>query len=688
MNQNIWLGYCLAIPNDVRIGQIQIVASLINQNGNFVVDQLASTLQIGPTGKAFWHRSPAHSFDLTGSLVKFSTLNADVHGDNTTNWDWFKVKFRDNQRDKWDVDRYGFRIIDGYPNKTNWQDDNPWVTDLPEGETVFLRPRPSNLLTRPSNVLIGPWKVGRLIDTDRHELVPYRRDRVVSEYQISELNHSDIIKVEIQSGTVEFLLFEPDPATGKPIDLLSTKRLSEWFVEQLVTIAGNNIVAEFDNKMPGWKSSIKDQIANNFSVDFCRTRWNRIENSLNRLEFQDDAVNKLLNNHAFNDIFVNLVKDQVNSKVKDQAKEIEGKATVEVKATLDKLGEVKAEIKKHNKELKEVSENIQKIKESANDREQAISKMQTHLNDSRERLINDLMIYQSLLPIGFLNQKTIDSQTPPSSIDGKSIPSNEVVGNPIDDETSFIDERLHPSLALWHPGYERIMSVLLHAAVSGSKAVIIPSPAWAKAYSDALGDHARLTVVNVEPTWLGFGDLWKGGFGACWERALSDPSTIEIVLLRDFNHALPQCYARPLLDMIAGYCESLPKPASFGCWPKSLRLFACPAPAEAAIPLTNEVIGHFAAIQRELPVPKSPVLPVKKDGFIKAETWVSWIGSTNTAQPDQIDMTDFGPLACSVSEDVARIAKILEKQITINSPDAKEFAIELRVTNPREYILS
>ena len=227
------------------------------------------------------------------------------------------------------------------------------------------------------------------------------------------------------------------------------------------------------------------------------------------------------------------------------------------------------------------------------------------------------------------------------------------------------------------------MALLLHAAACGSKAVIVPTAAWARAYADALGAPACFSIVTVQPTWLGFDDLWRGGLARSWERAGLDPSAIEIVLLRDFNRALPQCYARPVLDVIAGFADALPDPGCGG-WPDNLRLFACPSPPEEAFPLTVEVTRHFAAIQRSTPGAADQRAGQLMHGHAPAATWLSWCGPSAPTAPDDEMAREFGPLAGSAAADISAISRILQAN-GMNQREANRTAIDVRVADPAEY---
>src|SRR5262249_7710587 len=131
-----------------------------------------------------------------------------------------------------------------------------------------------------------------------------------------------------------------------------------------------------------------------------------------------------------------------------------------------------------------------------------------------------------------------------------ALPSLQPVGSPITSETLFLEKYLGPALARWAPFARSRVVPFLHAAVLACRWTMIPDPGWARAYFEALGGTARLTILTVEATWLRFADAWPGELEAAWQCAVSEPTVVHLICLRDLNRALPQCWARPLLDIL------------------------------------------------------------------------------------------------------------------------------------------
>lgn len=681
-----FLGYCESCPDGTRPGRVLILASLRrNTHGQYVVGRRVDDLrdETGPSGYAFWPQFPAPLQNLTGALVRFRPYRGVDHGDLSTTRDWLKINKSPNG--DWDIHRIGHRIIEQDPD-LQWRHEPRWVKNVPEGEQIFVH-------QRTSSSVVGLWRVGQEIQdiSGARTLIPHSKPNLVFEFAVKDLAPDCIYSERLAPGLLlEALLYTPDEAQGQPVDLATPKQLAKWLVDRLVATAPQ-VVSEFDREAPGWRTRIKEEIEGYSDLDrrICRSRWQQIEAVLNDLVLEAEDANKLMQLPAFLARVDELVAAQVTATIGRRANEIEAKALETASGLIQSYDEetekAKREFELARCQLEAVERDIQARIEVAEARELAVQKLQSHLQESRERLLKDLALYQSLLP-GIAAPPTSPLTCPTGVTEAAKQPRAAIkpAGPPITDKAAFIDSRLWPNLDRWQPGVPRTLSVITHAALCGSRAAIIPSPAWARAYADALGAFARLTVVNVEPTWLGFEDLWRGGLGLCWERASQDESMIELVLLRDFNRALPQCYARPLLDMIAGYCDTLPAPAN-GCWPKTLRMLACPAPRDEALPLTAEVVRHFAAVQR-VPAATGSERPKPLTlGHVTTETWCMWASAASAAELDQDLVNELGPLACAAATDAATIREIL---MALGMPEraATRTSKDMRISDPMDYL--
>jgi hypothetical protein len=671
------LGYCTHCPDGTRPGRIAVLSSLRkNVRGEYIVDRPASELtdEIGPSGNVFWPQVPAS--DLHGCLVRFLTQESpEYYGDPTTTKDWLRVL---RGASGWEVQRIGFRIVD-QGTDVQWSQESRWVKGVSEGEKIFIR-------QRDTSSLVGPWRVGKeLQDVPRaRELLPHPSANKVFTYAVKDLEAGSIFDGPLPAyiPRLELLLYPPDEAKGQPVELATPKQLAKWLVERMVAAAPRT-VAEFDKEAPGWRTKVRDEIEGFSDAErrVFRSRWQRLELLLGDLVFEADSADKLLQHPKFLARVEDLVKSQVAAKVATRADEIETEARQKAKSTVEQLARETAEADKQCRDAKarreEVERDLQAKLDALGERERAVNALVSHLAEARERMLRDLAVYQGLLPGVSAPNPVVPEQ--PKAVE-RATPSTPA----ITDAAAYIDTRLWPNLDRWHRGVPRGMAVALHATVCGARAVIVPDPAWAKAYADSLGETAKFSVVHVQPTWLGFEDLWNGGLSRSWTRAAGDASRIEFVLLRDFNRALPQCYARPLLDLIAGYIDSLPHPGD-GNWPSNLRLFACLSPADEALPLTAEVVRHFAAVQRTPAASGNERARPAVPGHVPADRWLSWGRTSTAAEPDGELSKDFGPLAHSAATEVATITQAL-RSLAMNEREAKRTARDIRVAEPAEYL--
>ncbi|MGE3541468.1 MAG: hypothetical protein AB7N91_29050 [Candidatus Tectimicrobiota bacterium] len=261
----------------------------------------------------------------------------------------------------------------------------------------------------------------------------------------------------------------------------------------------------------------------------------------------------------------------------------------------------------------------------------------------------------------------------------------------------FLRHRLLPTLETWLPEITPRWAALFHHAVWGCRWVLVPNPAWAVAYQEAIGETAQLHIVQVEPTWLCFADAWRV-VAPAWQAAQQQPDCLHLLLFEDVNRALPECWARPWLDMVAGFRKVLPvegQPA----WPVNLRILACLASDQAALPLSKTVIQHWAAVSLRPVGQRTSEAAQLQVGHVPWAAWQSWGTGAETATVTgrtvvsgdrhdvSMDWSQFGYLAHSVARDRCR----LEASLRSVDPDidtALQTVKNVRSTWPQEYLFA
>ena len=207
------------------------------------------------------------------------------------------------------------------------------------------------------------------------------------------------------------------------------------------------------------------------------------------------------------------------------------------------------------------------------------------------------------------------------------------------------------------------------------------------------GGTATIQMVQVEPTWLRFADAWKGHVEQCWVTAYQAPERLHLLLFEDVNRALPECWARPWLDLLAGFREMLPVAEQFA-WPGNLRILACLAADQAALPLSKTVVRHWAGVSLQPLGDALASSPILREGHAPWEAWQAW--GTQDAEQDTnkiwwlpngdegFNMKDFGPLARSVARDLHRLQNNLQH---LNPQrDVTRTVRNIRIVWPQEYL--
>jgi hypothetical protein len=675
------LGYCLNSPNGSRPGKVLALMGLRrDDDGKFIGDQsLDLKKEFGESRIAFWPTNPPSLQNLTGCVVRFRCQPTPEYGDTTTPRNWQEVVQTRSGRD---CQRFGYRIVE-LGVEADWRQEPRWVTGLTEGEEVF---------GRQDNSLVGRWRVGRELTArpDERELSPYPDASRVHNYLIKELKHDSTFYGEMRlSGRLkklELLLYLPNESLGEPLDLFTQRDLANWLIEQINRHAPALIV-RLDQESPGWRKGIRAEVEDYSSSKqrLSRGRWERLEAILDFLVFDAEQIDRLLKHAKFLQRFHSALAARVEDEVRRKSAEIETEAANSASGVRARLEEQITELETRRSGIETEVAKMDARKCEQDGREKLLREMTEHLVGSRNRLISDAAALQRHL--GFQVNEHAQSNGQRADPEARPQPPPFVAqttnGSPVTSPQGFVDARLWSALQDWLPGTPRTMAVMLHSAIAACRATLVPNPAWAKAYAEAFGGPARLTIVSVEPTWLGFADLWRGGFGECWQRAFQAPNLIELVLLRDFNRALPQCYARPLLDLLAGFAAELPAPGRGG-WPPNLRLLACPAPLNEALPLTLEVVQHFAAIQKVPAASIDELPPDMKAGHLPADTWLCWPGHPTAPTPLGDWAKAYGPLARSAAIELAAVAGVLQ-QFGLSVREAVVFATDIRATGSAEY---
>jgi hypothetical protein len=90
--------------------------------------------------------------------------------------------------------------------------------------------------------------------------------------------------------------------------------------------------------------------------------------------------------------------------------------------------------------------------------------------------------------------------------------------------------------------------------------------------------NSKYIIQHTEPDWLHFKNLWNNGLSTIWNSAHEYPEMPHFFVLEDVNLSSPECYARPLLDVIAGIRSKIPFAETN--YPNNLIIFATKASSQ------------------------------------------------------------------------------------------------------------
>ena len=338
---------------------------------------------------------------------------------------------------------------------------------------------------------------------------------------------------------------------------------------------------------------------------------------------------------------------------------------------------VRGQIVKAQRQLAEVQARI-------NEEKLTIHAAAEHFDASRERLVREFTAFHELLAH---IQPDRDGVKPPAPEPAPRVAAGHQlcvapVGPPIGDINQFVKERLAPILASWTSLATLLQAKLLHAAILSCRWILVPSPAWGIAYAEAIGPASRLCIVAVEPTWLTFADACKSEAAAYWCEAIETSEIMHLLMFVDVDRALPQCWARPWLDLIAGFRANLPPPAGFP-WPNNLRVLACPAADDAVSPVPDYVLAHWAGVVAAKDAAGSSKTPVM--GHVPYAVWESWIPAGNDGPPVIApEAARLGGAVRAATTDLHRLRAALEPMVDDDSERARDFAHRVRLDYPRE----
>jgi hypothetical protein len=690
---DVFLGLCLKTPRGGIGGKIRPLARIKKRpsGGDWIADRGFDPLDVfGPSGQVFWYWDPPVRRTFDGAIVRFS-VEEDPRFLGTTDptKHWYELARRTPET--WEIEDASVYLLSEVD--VRWRQGSRLVRGLPSGAMAYVQEHLAHVPT-----LVGPWKVVIDPKTNAGCLEPKWCDRVFH-FPTLQQNDDRIVTWTHSGQSRQCLLSEPDVTKGQPVDLSTPEQLASWLINRLRGL-GSDAVAALD-QFPGWEKGLQEDVGalagHPHEIALNCQRWERIGPILEHVHNERGLLGELvLDNPRFRD----LLKRAVEVHVESRRQEIEEEAAERAVAGLNDLEraraeeeqggrrlleELEGEIERRRTELEDFDRELVERSQALVAKEAGLRSAADHFEQSRERLIRDFYGFFSLLsstdccgvmpataangllarngpiPGPLDDDKGVVARIPDQLPIGTATPEppgdNEgLVGPAVADSAAFVARRLAPCLAGWVHDMTEPWARLFHSAVLGCRWVLVPGTAWARAYAEAMGGTARLSVVTVEPCWLRFRDAWEA-VEDFWSRAHDRPDRLHLLTFTDVNRSLPQCWAGPWLDLLAGFRDDLPAPAS-GLWPDNLRVLATLGGDRGVLELDPRVARHWAAIPKG--IGQAGMAFDRSEGHVEMADWHSWRGDpTSVDRPLAPDLKELGDLARAAALDLARIRRIL-----------------------------
>jgi hypothetical protein len=393
---------------------------------------------------------------------------------------------------------------------------------------------------------------------------------------------------------------------------MDNQQLFDWFRDYL-KIIDFEAITKLNNQLK-WKYEIPKHFdkLDDLGKDLAKSRLKRIDEKISDYQLSLQDLRDLLEKSDSLKTAFNLAIEKHKGGFKAEYE--------------NQLEEYRSEVENQKRKL---NDEISSLEESKTDNEITLTKLKSEiknsqskieqLNQNKERILADFSIIKEVLG----NEIKINNpiKTPDSFvIENIEKSKNSTLFTSKDDFEKAIQFQLN-KLDLFPNLAKRIINIM-----SVFDAIFISDISIGIAMVEAT-NNATYIIQNVEPDWLHFSNLWENGLGAIWQSAHENPDKLHFLILEDINMSSPECYGRPLLDMILGIRKVIP----FGKspFPKNLRILATVASIEnpeIGLPLNNATFNGWAAIGFKDDIyRKSEDVIEKTNGFVDTCSFLNFI---------------------------------------------------------------
>ncbi len=405
------------------------------------------------------------------------------------------------------------------------------------------------------------------------------RPKVGKEAKVWRISDCNIIEWE----DAVFLYDIPGSETGYTyIDCMDSKQLSEWFREQLKKIEPS-FIKQLDDTTK-WREELPkkfDDVDAHIN-ELNKTRLKRIMAILESIEFTRGEIEVLSENyHDFKKIYEKKIEDfkeEYRNEFNKEFEEERNKRNQEISDKKKEIQKLENDISKRKKELTKLDDLTAEHKKTLN-----------HLETNKERLLKDFSIFKSVI-----NPNVIQPAISSNSVLSYLIEEEKPLGTPIDRKEDFL-KRLKYFLNRYKVK-EEISKRLLDVAAA-FRCFFVPEISFAIAFAEAAG-NTKYIIRQVEPDWLHFKNFWENGLGVLWDSSHKEPDVLHLLVLEDINLASPECWGRPLFDILAGLRKKIPYGNT--SWPSNFKIAATLLPSDnpkIGLPLYKQTFSHWGAVR-------------------------------------------------------------------------------------------
>lgn len=474
--------------------------------------------------------------------------------------------------------------------------------------------------------------------TDKYIIGKLRKKgSLVEPIKHHRINIWDLDELNVMDLKSQILLHKEPSGESFPIDCMDDKTLFDWFRKNLRKI-DPDYVALLDKKAK-WRDEFPILISNSadeiYEVD--KTRLKRIVGVFDKISLSLDEILLLINtSDKLHDIFADIVenhKEEIKNTYRVEIDEFIENNELE-KEKLTKDIETYSDGIELQKEILQEELNILKNKKVEKEKEIQVGiktlekqKKQIDLiNQNKERILSDFSVISDVLSLNQNNDKKDSNLDHLFIMESSKFTKGTV---PFSNRSDFSDNlKFHLKKHQLFPNYAKRMIDI----ISSSQAILLKDIRLGIAFAEAT-NNANYIIQQVEPDWLHFKDFWKNGLGEIWQSAHQYPDKLHLLFLQDLNLSSPECYARPLLDMISGIRKRIP----FGnnSYPNNLKIMATRLPShnpEIGLPVYEQTfldwstLGYSGDIYK-----KSNEINKSTEGFLTTEQLDSF-------KPDELDL--------------------------------------------------